>query len=291
MRFEFIQAQKAHYPVLILCRVLQVCRSGFYAWQRRAPSARARTDQALSAQIADAFGASRVTYGSPRIRAQLHAQGLPVSKRRVTRLMRRSGLSALRKRRFTRTTDSRHKLPIAPNLLARNFTAKAPNRVWVTDVTYIWTQTGWLYLAVLLDLFSRRVVGWAMSVHNDQSLALAALNMALCTRRPARGLVHHSDRGSVYCGADYLAVLKAHGLQRSMSRKGDCWDNAVAESFFGTLKQELLFRRQVEPRLAVQTAIFEYLETYYNPKRRHSTLGFLSPIDFEERAYRADPSM
>lgn len=288
MRFVFIDAEKVFYPVVVLCRVMQVGRSGFYAWQRRAPSARARTDQVLQTHIARAFGDSRGTYGSPRIRAQLNAQGVSVSKRRVTRLMHSGGLYALRKRRFVRTTDSAHKRPIAPNLLHRDFTAAAPNRVWVTDITCVWTRQGWLYLAAMLDLFSRRVVGWAMSEHIDEKLVLAALNMALITRRPARGLIHHSDRGSQYCGTDYLAVLKAHGVQRSMSRKGDCWDNAVAESFFGTLKQEMLYRRELEPRAAVQTAIFEYLEAYYNPKRRHSTLGFLSPVEFEERAYGAD---
>ena len=291
MRFAFIEAEKAYYPVLVLCRVMQVGRSGFYAWLRRAPSARTQADAVLQGQIDRAFLGSRGTYGSPRIRAQLNAEGVQVSKRRVARLMRRRGLCGLRKARFTRTTDSRHKLPIAPNLLARNFTATAPNAVWVTDVTFIWTLQGWLYLAALLDLYSRRVVGWAMSAHNDQALVLQALNMALCRRRPPQGLIHHSDRGSVYCGTAYLAMLKAHGIKPSMSRKGDCWDNAVAESFFGTLKQELLFRRQLEPRRTAQTAIFEFLEAYYNRKRRHSTLGFLSPVDFEERTDPADPSM
>ena len=291
MRFAFIEAEKALYPVLVLCRVMQVGRSGFYAWLRRAPSARTQADAVLQGQIDRAFLGSRGTYGSPRIRAQLNAEGVQVSKRRVARLMRRRGLCGLRKARFTRTTDSRHKLPIAPNLLARNFTATAPNAVWVTDVTFIWTLQGWLYLAALLDLYSRRVVGWAMSAHNDQALVLKALNMALCRRQPPQGLIHHSDRGSVYCGTAYLAMLKAHGIKPSMSRKGDCWDNAVAESFFGTLKQELLFRRQLEPRRTAQTAIFEFLEAYYNRKRRHSTLGFLSPVDFEERTDPADPSM
>lgn len=291
MRFTFIDAQKALYPLVVLCRVLQVGRSGFYAWQRREPSVRAQADKVLESKIEVAFRDSRGTYGSPRIRAQLTSQGVPVSKRRVARLMRRRGLCGLGKARFVRTTDSRHKLPIAPNLLARDFTAAAPNKVWVTDVTFVWTLQGWLYLAAILDLFSRRVVGWGMSVHNDEALVLGALNMALTTRRPARGLIHHSDRGSVYCGTQYLAVLKAHGVHRSMSRKGDCWDNAVAESFFGTLKQEMLYRRELESRRAAQTAIFEYLEVYYNPKRRHSTLGFLSPVNFEERAYGADSGM
>ena len=291
MRFIFIDAQRASYPVGVLCRVMQVGRSGFYAWLARPPSARACADKILAEKIDRVFRASRGTYGSPRIRAQLNAEGVPVSKRRVARLMRRQGLCGLRKARFTPTTDSRHKLPVAPNLLARQFTATAPNRVWVTDVTFVWTLQGWLYLAVILDLFSRRVVGWAMSAHNDEKLVLQALNMALHRRRPARGLIHHSDRGSVYCGTRYRAVLKAHGIQRSMSRKGDCWDNAVAESFFGTLKQEMLFRRKLEPRRTAQTAIFEYLEAYYNLKRRHSKLGFLSPVDFEERTDPTDSSM
>jgi transposase InsO family protein len=291
MRFAFIDAEKAHYPVTVLCRVLQVRRSGFYAWLRRTPGLRLRHDRVLAVHIGTAFRDSRGTYGSPRVQAELAAKGLHTSKRRVERLMRDKGLCALRKRRFTRTTDSRHRLPLAPNLLARDFTASAPNRVWTTDVTYIWTLQGWLYLAVILDLYSRRVVGWAMSASNDDRLALSALHMALQTRRPPRGLIHHSDRGSPYCSKDYRAVLQTHGVVRSMSRKGDCWDNAVSESFFGTLKQELLYRCELQTRAKTQTAVFEYLEVYYNPKRRHSTLGFLSPIAYEERTSGADSRM
>jgi transposase InsO family protein len=205
--------------------------------------------------------------------------------------MRQSGFYALRKRRFVRTTDSKHTLPIAPNRLQRDFTASAPNRVWATDITYLWTTEGWLYLAVMLDLFSRRVVGWAMSERIDEELVLSTLQMALLRRRPPRGLIHHSDRGSQYCGARYLAVLEANGVIRSMSRKGNCWDNAPSESFFGTLKQELILRAPFLSRDGTRTLVFEYLEAYYNRKRRHSTLGFLSPVDYETRNPEATSSM
>ena len=291
MRFAFIDAEKAHYPVTVLCRVMEVKRSGFYAWLHRGPSLRARHDSILSAHIRTAFQGSRRTYGSPRVRAELASLGVRTSKRRVERLMRQSGFYALRKRRFVRTTDSKHTLPIAPNLLARDFTASAPNRVWVTDITYLWTTEGWLYLSVMLDLFSRRVVGWAMSERIDEELVLTTLQMALQSRRPARGLIHHSDRGSQYCGARYLAVLEAHGVIRSMSRKGNCWDNAPSESFFGTLKQELILRAPFLSRDGTRTLVFEYLEAYYNRKRRHSTLGFLSPMDYEQRTSEATSSM
>lgn len=290
MRFRFIDAQKAYYPVTVLCRVLRVRRSGFYAWLHRGPSVRAQNDQVLGEQVRAAFQDSRKTYGSPRVQAELQARGVRTSKRRVERLMKRQGLCARRKRKFTRTTDSRHKLPVAPNLLERNFTVPAPNRVWTTDLTYIWTHQGWLYLAVLLDLYSRRVVGFAMSANIDESLVLRALRMALVTRRPEPGLIHHSDRGSQYCATQYLTVLKAHGIVRSMSRKADCWDNAVSESFFSTLKQELIYPRDFRTRAEAQTAVFEYLMAYYNPQRRHSTLGFLSPIAYEERNSVADSS-
>lgn len=291
MRFAFIDAEKAHYPVTVLCRVMEVKRSGFYAWLHRGPSLRARHDSVLSAHIRTAFQGSRRTYGSPRVRAELASLGVRTSKRRVERLMRQSGFYALRKRRFVRTTDSKHTLPIAPNLLQRDFTASAPNRVWATDITYLWTTEGWLYLAVMLDLYSRRVVGWAMSERIDEELVLSTLQMALLRRRPPRGLIHHSDRGSQYCGARYLAVLEANGVIRSMSRKGNCWDNAPSESFFGTLKQELILRAPFLSRDGTRTLVFEYLEAYYNRKRRHSTLGFLSPVDYETRNPEATSSM
>jgi transposase InsO family protein len=290
MRFCFIDAEKAHYPVTVLCRVLKVRRSGFYAWLHRAPSPRAQRDHTLGAQIHASFVNSRNTYGSPRIRAELAAKGVRTSKRRVARLMQQKGLCARRKRRATRTTDSRHKLPVAPNVLQRNFTAPAKNRVWTTDMTYLWTLQGWLYLAVILDLFSRRVVGFALSPRIDEDLALSALRMALVLRSPEPGLVHHSDRGSPYCGARYQALLNAHGIVCSMSRKGDCYDNAPSESFFSTLKQELYHRQPFATHEALQAAVTEYLWAFYNPIRRHSTLGFVSPLDYEERTRVANSS-
>lgn len=283
MRFAFIDANKACYPILVLCRVLHVRRSGFYAWRARPACPRRRHDAALSTQVRAAFQRSRGTYGSPRIHAELRASGLRTSKRRVQRLMKAQGLSARRKRYFRCTTDSRHSRPIAANLLQRCFTASAPDRVWTTDITCIWTLQGWLYLAVMLDLYSRRVVGWALGPHPDEALALSALKMALRRRKPAPGLIHHSDRGSTYCGRQYLATLAAHGIVRSMSRKADCLDNAVSESIFGTLKEELVYRLPLTTAEQTRTAVFEYLEAFYNPKRRHSTLGYLSPVDFEEK--------
>ncbi|WP_433937642.1 IS3 family transposase [Sorangium cellulosum] len=285
VRFEFIDAEKAHYPVLVLCAVLQVTRSGYYAWASRSVSARAKADAQLSAQIRAVHNKSRGRYGSPRIHAELRARGIRVGKKRVARLMRAERLAARSRRRFRRTTNSRHNGPIAPNVIARQFEAQAPNQVWVTDVTYIPTGEGWLYLAVMLDLFSRRVIGWAASATNDRALALAALTPALGARRPAPGLVHHSDRGSPYASDDYRGVLGAHGLIPSMSRAGDCWDNAVAESFFATLKAELVEHERYPTRAAAIASIRDYIENFYNLKRRHSRLAYMSPIEFELKTY------
>jgi transposase InsO family protein len=242
VRFGFIQTEKATYPVRVLCRTLQVSPSGFYAWCRRSLSLRAKEDAALKVDIRAAHVASDKTYGSPRIHEDLKADGQQVGRKRVARLMREEGIEGQRKRRFRLTTDSRHTHPVAENLLNRNFTASAPNKVWVTDITYIWTRAGWMYLAAILDLFSRRVVGWSLDSHIDQGLTLDALSMALRTRRPEPGLLHHSDRGVQYAGGDYQKLLREHGIVCSMSRKGDCWDNAVAESFFSTLKAERVHR-------------------------------------------------
>ncbi|WP_437499251.1 IS3 family transposase [Sorangium sp. So ce1099] len=285
VRFEFIDAEKAHYPVLVLCAVLLVSRSGYYGWAKRSESARAKSDAQLSVQIRAVHHKSRGRYGSPRIHAELRARGMRVGKKRVERLMRAQRLAARRKRRFRRTTDSRHNGPIAPNVIERQFDARTPNQVWVTDVTYIPTGEGWLYLAVILDLFSRRVVGWAASAFNDRALALSALAFALGTRRPAPGLVHHSDRGSPYASDDYRLVLGAHGLIPSMSRAGDCWDNAVAESFFATLKAELVEYERYPTRAAAIASIGDYIENFYNLKRRHSRLAYMSPIEFELKTY------
>ena len=281
MKYLFIAAQKAFYAIAILCDVLGVSRSGYYAWSKRPTPARTRTDAALKGQIAAVHAKSRSTYGSPRIHAELRSKGLSVSRKRVERLMREEGIKARQKRRFRRTTDSNHTHPSAPNVLERKFTAAAPNKVWVTDVTYIATDEGWLYLAAILDLFSRRVIGWATSATNDRLLALDALDRALCARKPRPGLLHHSDRGSPYASEDYREALRRRGLVASMSRSGDCWDNAVAESFFATLKAELVDHERYPTRAIATASIGDYLETFYNPARRHSHLGYKSPIEFE----------
>jgi transposase InsO family protein len=284
VKFAFILAEKAVYSITMLCRVLGVSCSGFHAWRGRAQSPRVRSDAQLAAQVAAVHKRSRKAYGSPRVHAELRAKGVRVGKKRVARLMRENGLAARRKRRFRKTTDSKHSHPIAPNVLARKFKAPAPNHVWVTDVTAIWTLEGWLFLAAMLDLYSRRVVAWAVSANNDTPLALAALQAGLHARRPAAGLVHHSDRGSPYASADYRAALTRNGVVASMSRKGDCWDNAVAESFFATLRAELVDHELYATHLAATASIGDYVDNFYNVERRHSFLGYLNPIEFELRS-------
>lgn len=283
MKFAFIDDRKVAFPVESMCRVLGVSSSGYYAWQKRPPSERAKADARLAVEIVGAYRRSRATYGSPRVHADLKARGLRVAKKRVERLMREKGIRARRKRRFCRTTDSNHPNPVAPNLLTRQFEQVAPNRVWVTDVTYVWTGEGWLYLAVMLDLFARKVVGWATSTVNDTALALVVLEAAFNSRRPPRGTIHHSDRGSPYASDAYRASLRRKGFIASMSRTGDCWDNAVAESFFATIKAELIDDACFATRAAAVAAIADYIECFYNPQRRHSHLGFFSPTEFELR--------
>jgi putative transposase len=287
VKYLFILAEKALYPITLMCQVLGVSRSGFYAWLARPQSTRERSDRQLAVQVAAVHERSRKRYGSPRIHAELRAKGVRVGKKRVARLMRENGLQARGKRRFRRTTDSKHSHPIAPNLLAREFEVDAPDRVWVTDVTAIWTLEGWLYLAAILDLFSRRVVGWATSSSNDTQLALDALRLAVGQRRPAPGLMHHSDRGSPYASTEYRTVLQARGIVASMSRKGDCWDNAVAESFFGTLRAELIDDQQYPTHESCRRSIEAYVDDFYNIERRHSFLGYLNPIEFELRSSSA----
>jgi transposase InsO family protein len=283
VRFAFVEAEKAEFPITQSCAVLGVSRAGFYAWRTRPPTARVGADQRLAVEVAAIHAESQRRYGSPRVHRELRARKRHVGRKRVARLMRVQGLRARTPRRFRTTTDSRHTLPIAPNVLARRFTAPAPNTVWVTDITYLWTLEGWLYLVVILDLFSRRVVGWAMSERMTRQLTLDALTMALTHRRPARGLIHHSDRGSQYASGDYRRVLAAHGIVCSMSRRGDCWDNAVAESFFSTLKLELVYESAWRARAEARADIFEYLEVFYNGQRLHSSLGYLSPVAFERQ--------
>jgi putative transposase len=281
VKFAFIEAEKARWPVEVLCHVLGVSRSGYYAWKARPESESTQADAQLAVEIAATHRRSRGTYGSPRVHRELRARGVRVGKKRVERLMRQHGIVARRKRRFRRTTDSKHPHPIAPNVLERRFEAELPNTAWVTDVTYVWTLEGWLYLAVMLDLCSRRVVGWAASETNDRQLALQALGRALGERHPAAGLVHHSDRGSPYASDDYRARLAHHGFVASMSRKGNCWDNAVAESFFATLKGELIDHEKYPTRAAALASIGDYIDNFYNPVRRHSSIGYVSPIAFE----------
>ena len=281
MKFAFISQEKVAFPIAVLCRVMEVSTSGYYAAQGRPSSRQARRDVELGVHVVAAHEASKRRYGSPRVHAELQAQGHRVSRKRVARLMREKKLAARRRRRFKVTTDSRHAFPIAPNVLQRDFTATAPDEAWVTDITFLWTKEGWLYLAVILDLFSRRVIGWAMSENCDRHLALVALDMALAHRRPTGSLVHHSDRGSTYASEDYRFALEKRGIECSMSRKGDCWDNAVAESFFSTLKAELEEAETSETRDAARQSVSSYIDGFYNLQRRHSTINYCSPIEFE----------
>jgi putative transposase len=282
MRCDFIAVQKAHYPVTTLCRVLQVSRSAVYAAGARAPARRRVRDGELAVRIRAIHAASRGTYGSPRVHAALQRAAQSVGRKRVARLMAVQGLCGRRPTRWCRTTDSDHTDPVAPNVLARQFAVAAPNRVWATDITYVWTGEGWLYLAVVLDLFARRVVGWAVAERLQTELALAALRMALGRRAAPTALLHHSDRGTQYTSATYQQLLRTHGIECSMSRRGNCWDNAVVESFFATLKIELIHRREWPTRAEVRAAITEYIELFYNAHRLHSSTGYRSPNDCEK---------
>jgi putative transposase len=283
MKFTFIDAAKEEFPVQRLCKVLGVSQSGYFAWRSRPASRRQRDDLVLLAHVRSAFVLSNGTYGSPRMTRELQDQGLRVGRRRTARLMRENGLRARQPRRFRRTTDSLHAFPVAPNLLDQDFTASGPNEKWGADLSYIWTQEGWLYLAVVIDLYARRVVGWAVSDRLHKELALAALRRALAVRRPATGLIHHSDRGSQYCSIEYQAELRKHGLLISMSGKGNCYDNSMVETFFKTLKSELVWRTRFQTRSEAREALARYIDGFYNPTRRHSALDFVSPAQFERR--------
>ena len=285
MRFAFINAEKANHAVRTLCRVLQVSKSGYYAYLARGPSRRTRQDEALKVRIASIHQRSGGTYGSPRVYQRLRQEDFEVGRDRVARLMRQMQVFGKPKRRYRMTTDSDHDAPVAPNLLQRDFQAERPNQRWVTDITYVWTQQSWMYLAVVMDLFSRRIVGWAMRPHLQAELALGALRMALGRRMPEPGLVHHSDRGVQYAAHVYQNVLHEHGIVCSMSRKADCWDNAVVESFFARLKTELVNRQSWRTARELKDAIGRYIEGWYNPHRLHSSLGYLSPNQFEQRYF------
>jgi transposase InsO family protein len=284
MSFALIDGAKAEFPVHRLCRALGVSQSGYFAWKGRPASRRQHEDMVLLAHVRSAFALSNGTYGSPRMTRELRDDGLAVGRRRTARLMRENGLRARQRRRFKRTTDSHHAWPVAPNLLDQDFTAAGPDEKWGADISYIWTKEGWLYLAVVIDLFARRVVGWSTSDRLHRDLALAALRKALVMRRPPAGLIHHSDRGSQFCSMDYQAELKAHGILISMSGRGNCFDNAMVETFFKTLKSELVWRTVFETRADAAASIGRYIDGSYNPVRRHSALDFTSPAQFEKMA-------
>jgi putative transposase len=269
-----------------MCNALEVSRSGYYAWRNHKPSKRAQENAELSAKIVEVHEESRRSYGSPRVHAELVAQGFEVGRNRVARLMRENGIVGRRKPRFRRTTDSNHKLPVAENILEREFSVDEPDRVWVADITYVWTQESWLYLAVIIDLFSRRVVGWSMAEHLRTELVLKALRAALGSRLPSEaGLLFHSDRGCQYASKAYQKALDDNGIICSMSRRGNCWDNAVAESFFSTLKTELVHNMIFLTRDSARNAIAEWIQMFYNSKRRHSSLGYATPLEAEQRYY------
>lgn len=288
MRYAFIDEHRLVWPLPVMCRILEVSKSGYFAWKNRPDSAKEKSDRVLAEKIATIHSEHRSVYGSPRIHQVLKENGFQVSRKRVARLMKELGISAKRCRRRVITTDSKHDLPIAENLLERNFGADAPDKKWATDITYIETGEGFLYLAAIEDLWSRRIVGWAMEATMDRSLVLSALEMALGRRNPEPGMIHHSDRGSQYASKDYRQMLVDQGIQVSMSRRGDCYDNAMIESFWHTLKNELVYRTNFKTHQEAKDAIFEYIEVFYNRKRRHSSIGYQSPESFEKEFSKKD---
>ena len=285
MKFRIIEDQRETFPVRVLCDVMGVSAAGYYAWRGRPESPRKAANRALLAEIRRLHVAHRGRYGAPRIHAALRGLGHTASRGRIERLMRRQGIRAVTPRRFrVCTTDSRHDLPIAPNRLGQKFAAARPNQVWLADISYVPTSEGWLYLAVVLDLFTRKIVGWAMRDHMRAELTVAALTMAIQRQKPPPGLIHHSDRGSQYAAADYRKVLDAAGMIQSMSRKGNCWDNAPMESCFGTIKTELVHQACYPTRDAARHDLFAYIEGYYNRQRLHSALGYITPEQAERQA-------
>ena len=283
MIFRFIAAKRAEHSIKTMCRVLDVSRSGFHAWQRRPPSPRALQDERLTERIREIHAANRKVYGSPRIHAELRlADGIRVGRKRVERLMRAAGITGLVARKRGRTTIRVPGVRVCEDLVDRAFLAAAPNRLWVADITYLRTWEGWLYLVAVQDVYSRRIVGWSMADHMRTELVSDALQMALAQRRPAPGLIWHSDQGSQFVSLGFGQQARDAGIAQSMGSKGDCYDNAVAETFFATIKKELIHRQTWPTRAEVISEVFDYIETFYNNKRRHSTLGMLSPAEFEK---------
>ena len=286
--YRFIQVEEANHAVRLLCRVLEVARSAYYAWRAGETHTQRRSDRQLLVHIRAIHRRHKGRYGAPRVTAELREQGFMVNRKRVARIMRDHHIQGRVKRRFRpTTTDSKHRMPVAPNLLKRDFTTDTPNQAFVGDITYLRTSRGWVYLAVLIDLFSRRVVGWAMDDTMETSLCLRALDRALATRSDVQGTIHHTDRGSQYTSRAYRERIAKTGMVASMSRKGDCWDNAVAESFFGTLEQELVPETPWRDLPAARQAVSAYIHRYYNTQRRHSTLGQVAPAVYEARHHAA----
>jgi transposase InsO family protein len=283
MIYQFIVEHPQEFPVERMCKVLSVSVSGYYAWKQRTASERQRVDEQLMERLRHAYQHSHGVYGSRRLHAQLRSEGSRCGRKRVVRLMRELGLCTRRPAHPSRTTDSQHEHPVAENLLAQEFSAQTPNTKWVTDITGVWTGEGWLYVAVVLDLFSRMLVGWAMGAHRDTQLVEQACEMALARRQPEPGLLHHSDRGSQYTSEAYRTLLQQAGIRVSISRKGNCYDNAVMESFFGSLKSEWTDRHTYATRREARQSIFEYMEVFYNRQRLHSSLGYMSPVSYEQR--------
>lgn len=284
--FRFIAVEKAEYPISLLCRSLGVSRSGFHAWERRAPSDRDLADAWLSQRIVEIHAESRQTYGARRVHRALRHRGVRVGRKRVERLMRLRELSGLVPKRYRRTTIRVPGVRVADDLVERNFVAAAPNQLWCADIKYVRTWQGWLYLGAVMDLYSRRIVGWSMRPDLEAELVVDALEMAIARRQPKPGLVHHSDQGSQYVSLRFGERCREIGIHRSMGSKGDCFDNAVAESFFATLEKDLLRRRSFATRQDARTAVFDYIEAFYNPIRLHSTLDYLSPVDYEKMKER-----
>lgn len=283
MKFRFIDQAKTEFPAYRLCKVLGVSQSGYFSWKDRPASHRQREDMVMLAHVRSAYALSHETYGSPRMTRELQDSGFAIGRRRTARLMRENGLYARQKRRFKRTTDSQHALPVAANIIDQDFAATGPNQKWGVDISYVWTREGWLYLAVVIDLFSRRVVGWDVSDRLLRQLAVNALRKAIVMRRPKPGLIHHSDRG-VQGSIAYQALLRRKGIVISMSGKGNCYDNAMVETFFKTLKSELIWRTVYQTRNQAEIAIARYIDGFYNPTRRHSAPDYLSPAQFERLA-------
>lgn len=281
MKYAWIDQERAVYPLAMMCKVLSVSLSGYRAWKRGGTPSRERlSDTQMLALIRTLHAQLKGAYGSPRMLKEIRARGFPAGKARIERLMRDNGIRARHKRRWRATTDSRHTLPVAPNRLERNFTPAAPNRVWTADMTYIWTDEGWLYLAIVLDLFNREVVGWSIRPRMTSDIVTEALTMAWFRRKPAPGLIHHSDRGSQYASQAFQGKLAGYGMVCSMSRKANCWDNAPSESFFNSLKNERVHGRRYATHEEAKADLFDYIEVFYNRSRRHSTLGYLSPAQF-----------